>query len=278
MSKEIEQVDEQEMKKKIQEAFNVVAPGYDNPALRFFAKSAKYLPEYLTLKGDEHVLDVATGTGHAAISIAGALPEGHVTGIDFSEGMLERAKAKIEGSGIRNVSLRSMDMQHLDFPDGVFDTAVFSFSIFFVDDMEGVLSHTIKKVKPGGRVLATSFQSGTFSPQVDVFFDRVKKYGVDVPSVWRRLSTPEECKSLFEKTGLAEVCIDTKDIGYYLTDAGQWWDIVWNAGLRRFVSSLSPENLEKFKREHLKDIEGLSTDKGIWLEVKVLYAVGVIKR
>lgn len=271
-------MDEQELKKKLQDAFNVVAPGYDNPALRFFAKSAKYLPEYLNLKGDEHVLDIATGTGHAAISIAGALPKGHVTGIDFSEGMLERAKAKIEGSGIRNVSLRSMDMQHLDFPDGVFDAAVFSFSIFFVDDMEGVLSHAIKKVKTGGKILATSFYGGTFSPLADIFFDRVKKYGVDVPSVWRRLSTPQECFGLFEKAGLTEVRVKIKDIGYYLADSQQWWDIVWNAGLRRYVSGLAPEDLEKFKKEHLGDIDGLSTEKGIWLEVKVVYAVGVIKR
>lgn len=271
-------MDEQELKKKLQDAFNTVAAGYDNPALRFFAKSAKYLPEYLNLKGDEHVLDIATGTGHAAITIAGALPKGHVTGIDFSNGMLERAKAKVKERDIRNISLLSMEMQSLDFPDGTFDAAVFSFSIFFVEDMEGMLRHALKKLKAGGKILATSFYGGTFSPLVDMFFERVKKYGVEVPPTWRRLSTPEECAALFQKAGLSNIQVYIKDIGYYLADSQQWWDIVWNAGLRRFVSGLSPENLERFKRDHLKDIDGLSTDKGIWLEVKVLYAVGVIKR
>lgn len=274
MSKKIEPMNEQEKKKKIQDAFNTVAHGYDNPALRFFPKSAKHLPGYLNLRGNEHILDIATGTGHAAIVLASALPKGRVTGIDFSEGMLARAKAKIEESGVYNVSLLSMDMQALDFPDSTFDAAVFSFSIFFVEDMEGMLRHAMKKVKTEGRILATSFYDGTFSPLVEMFFNGVKKYGVEVPTVWRRLSTPEECKSLFEKTGLAEVSIDTKDIGYYLTDAGQWWDIVWNAGLRRYVSGLSSENLKKFRGDHLKEVEGLSTNKGIWLEVKVLYTQG----
>ncbi len=277
MGKKIEQVNEQEKKKKIQEAFNTVALGYDNPALRFFTESAKHLPQFLNLRGDEHVLDIATGTGHAAISLASSLPKGRVTGIDFSEGMLTRAKAKIEENGICNVSLLSMDMQVLDFPNSTFDAAVFSFSIFFVEDMEGVLRHATEKIKPGGRVLATSFSDGTFSPLVEMFFDRVKKYGVDTPVVWRKLSTLEECRSLFEKAGLTQISVDVKDIGYYLEDARQWWDIVWNAGLRRYVSGLSPQDLEKFKKEHLKDIEGLSTDKGIWLEVKVLYALGVKK-
>jgi ubiquinone/menaquinone biosynthesis C-methylase UbiE len=270
-------MDEQELKKRIKAAFDAVANGYDNPALRFFPESAKHLPEFLKLRGDEHVLDIATGTGHAAISIAGALSEGHVTAIDFSDSMLERARTKISERRIRNISLLPMDMQSLDFPGNTFDAAVFSFSIFFVEDMEVMLRHAIEKIKPGGRVLATSFYGGTFSPQVDIFFERVKKYGVEVPPGWRRLSTPEECAALFEKAGLSNIRVDTKDIGYYLEDAGQWWDIVWNAGLRRYVSGLALEDLEKFKKGHLEDIDRLSTDKGIWLEVKVLYAFGVKK-
>lgn len=266
--------EEQKQKQILQEAFNAVAVGYDRPALRFFSESARHLPGYLNLRGDEHVLDIATGTGHAALALSLVLPKGCVTGIDFSEGMLARAKAKIQERGIRNVSLLPMDMQSLDFPDSAFDAAVFPFSLFFVEDMEGMLRHAIKKVKPRGQVLSTNFHGGTFSPQVDLFFERIKKYGVEIPSAWRRLSTPEECISLFEKAGLAEVRVDTKDIGYYLTDAGQWWEIVWNAGLRRFVSGLSPDDLERFKKEHLKEINALSTHKGIWLEVKVIYVQG----
>lgn len=268
-------MDEQELKKKLREAFDTVADGYDNSSLRFFPESAKFLPGSLNLAGDEHVLDIGTGTGHAAISVAEALPRGRVTGVDFSEGMLARARAKIEERGIRNVSLLAMDMQALDFPDGAFDAALFSFSIFFIEDMEGLLRHVLKKVKTGGRVLATNFHDGTFSPQVDLFFERIKEYGVEMPSAWRRLSTQEECIALFEKAGLTEVRVDTRSLGYYLSDAGQWWDIVWNAGLRRFVSALSPKDLERFKKEHLEEIEGLSTSSGIWLEVKVLYASGV---
>lgn len=266
---------EQELKARLREAFNTVADGYDNNALRFFPDCAGHLPQYLSLRGDEHVLDVATGTGHALISLAGELPKGRVTGIDFSEGMLARARAKIEERGIRNASLISMDMQALDFPENTFDAAVFSFSIFFVEDMVGLLRHAVEKVKPGGKVLATCFYDGTFSPLVDIFFEQIKKYGVETPTPLWRVSTPEECVSLFEKAGLTGVRVDTKDIGYYLIDAGQWWDIVWNAGLRRFVSGLPPEDLERFRGEHLKKIGGLSSSEGIWLEVKIIYAQGI---
>jgi ubiquinone/menaquinone biosynthesis C-methylase UbiE len=269
-----QKMDEQYLKKKIQDSFNTVADGYDSPALRFFSESAKLLPQYLSLKGNEHVLDVATGTGNAALALAGVLKDGLITGIDFSEGMLARAKTKIEERGIHNIRLIFMDMQDLDLPSDNFDAAVLLFSIFFVEDMERQLRRVIEKVKPKGKVLATSFNDGTFSPLVEMFFDRVRKFGVDAPPVWRKLSTPDECISLFEKSGLSEISVDTKNIGYYLEDENQWWDIVWNAGLRRYISGLSPFDLEKFRREHLEEIKGLSVDEGIWLDVKILYARG----
>jgi hypothetical protein len=63
-------------------------------------------------------------------------------------------------------------------------------------------------------------------------------------------------------------------VGYYLESADEWWDIVWNAGFRRLVAQLSPQDRERFKQEHLLEIGALRTDKGIWLDVGVLYTAG----
>ena len=62
-------MDEQELKEFFKSTFNTVAEGYDNSAMRFFPDSAKYISSYLGLKGHEHVLDVATGTGSVALTI-----------------------------------------------------------------------------------------------------------------------------------------------------------------------------------------------------------------
>ena len=78
---------EPQRKIMIKDTFNTVASGYDNRASRFFLESAKHLVTYLDLKGNESVLDVATGTGYAALAIAENMAHGHVTGIDFSVGM-----------------------------------------------------------------------------------------------------------------------------------------------------------------------------------------------
>ena len=68
--------------------------------------------------------------------------------------------------------------------------------------------------------------------------------------------------------------VESKNAGYYLDEAERWWDVVWNAGFRRLVGQLPHDDRERFKREHLEEIEGLTTNDGIWLDVGVLYTVG----
>jgi hypothetical protein len=70
------------------------------------------------------------------------------------------------------------------------------------------------------------------------------------------------------------VSVETRDVGYFLDSAEEWWDIVWNAGFRRYVTQL-PENGKKwFKKEHLQEIENLRTKDGIRLDIGVLYTIG----
>ncbi|MBU1168604.1 MAG: methyltransferase domain-containing protein [Proteobacteria bacterium] len=269
-------MDHQKMKEFFKGTFNAIATGYDNPAMRFFSESADRVSSYLDLKGNEHVLDVATGTGAVALAIAGDLPEGHVTGIDFSKGMLSQAIRKKEAAGICNASFVEMDMQEIDFPDNYFDAAVNSFGLFFMEDMERQLAHIADKVKPGGKVLMSTFYDNSFTPLVDLFRDRLVAYGVQPPSLaWKRVATEEQCIDFFQDSGLGRVSCDRVSCGYFLDSPLGWWDIVWNGGFRGLVNQVSPDRFEQFKTDHLFEVEQRATDQGIWLEMGVLYTLGV---
>ena len=65
-----------------------------------------------------------------------------------------------------------------------------------------------------------------------------------------------------------------KESGYYLKDASDWWDIIWNGGFRGLVNQLSDNDMIRFKAEHLKEVQELSSEKGIWLEMNVLFTMG----
>jgi ubiquinone/menaquinone biosynthesis C-methylase UbiE len=271
--------EQQQLKTILKETFDAVSGGYDGGALRFFPESAKNMAALLDLRGDERVLDVACGTGHATLAIAPKLSKGRVTAVDFSPGMLGQARKKAAALNVRNIEFLERDMQDLGFAESPFDVAVCAFGIFFVMDMEIQLAHIASMVKPGGRVMITNFQESYFHPLKDLFINRLAAYGVqNPPQAWKRIAHEAGCRRLFETAGLADIRIEQKNVGYYLGSQDEWWDIVWNAGFRRLVAQLSRKDQERFKQEHLEEIAALRTDKGIWLDVGVLYTIGTKPR
>jgi ubiquinone/menaquinone biosynthesis C-methylase UbiE len=258
------------------ESFNTVSAGYDKHPLRFFSESARHMARYLLGRHVSHVLDVATGTGNLALEIARTFPDAEVTGIDFSPGMLARAREKADREGVVNARFLEMDMHEMTLPDGSFDAAVCAFGIFFAEDMKEQLQHITTKVRPGGTVVICCFSEDSFQPLVELLSDRLERYGIERPPLrWRLIATEETCLALLRDAGLVKLQVERKELGYFLRDSSEWWDVVWNAGFRRQVGQLSPEALEKFREEHLREIGALRTEDGIWLTVTVLYASGI---
>jgi ubiquinone/menaquinone biosynthesis C-methylase UbiE len=268
-------MDDQQRKALLKETFDAVAGGYDNSALRFFPASAGRMAALLGLRGDEHVLDVACGTGHASLAMARLLPHGRVTAVDFSPGMLAQARHKAAALGAGNVEFLERDMQALGFPDGTFDDAISAFGIFFAEDMDAQLARIVSAVKPGGTVMISCFQERYFHPLKDLLNERLARYGVQPPpQTWKRIASEEGCRDLFKKAGLREIRVVAENLGYFLENAAQWWDIVWNAGFRRMVGRLAPDDQAQFKSEHLEEIAATMTRDGIWLDVGVLFTSG----
>ena len=157
-------MDEQQRKAQLKKTFDTVAEGYGTTGMEFFHHAAAHLPRIFKLKGHEHVLDVASGTGIAATALAPHLPRGKVTGIDLSEGMLAQARARAQSQALDNIELHPMDMQNIGFDNAHFDAANCSFGLFFLPDMQSLLQHIASKVKSGGQVVACSFYQGSFGP------------------------------------------------------------------------------------------------------------------
>ena len=116
----------------------------------------------------DFVLDACCGTGDLAIA---AEREGaFVTGLDFSERMLERARRK--GPGIEWVQ---GDLLAMPFDDGYFNAAVVGFGVRNVDDLERALAELRRVLGEGGRVgiLEITQPRGLLRHFYRVWFDRV---------------------------------------------------------------------------------------------------------
>lgn len=272
---------EDNRKQQIKSTFSEVASGYDNAAMRYFPFCADKLMSLLNLSPGEKLLDVATGTGAAAISAAQLLiPEGRVTAIDFSEAMLNKAEKNINKMALTNIDLHVMDAESLEFRKDYFDYVVCSFGLFFLEDMTAGLQQWSRVCKPGGKIAFTSFGAEAFKPMREMFIEQAKQYGVGPaeegePLGIELLTDPEKCMAYLENAGLENCKVQTEQMGYTLNKADDWWDIVWNSGLRGTLKQLPQEKLGQFKREHLAEVDKLKRKDGIFLNVQVHFSVAV---
>jgi ubiquinone/menaquinone biosynthesis C-methylase UbiE len=153
-----------------------------------------------------------------------------VAAVDFSSGMLAQARRKAAEWKIDNICFIERDMQVLGFEDQ-FDIAVCAFGIFFVEDMETQLAHVASAVRPGGKVAITNFQENYFSPLKELFFDRLAAYSVqNTPQTWRHIAHETGCRALFKDAGLTNVRVETRNVGYYLKGADDWWSMCGTPG------------------------------------------------
>jgi SAM-dependent methyltransferase len=98
------------------------------------------------------VLDLASGTGEPAISLAGRVgSQGHVTALDLSADLLAIAQKRADARGLKNFSVRQADAHSLPFPENSFDLATSRFGVMFFRNPEGALRELRRVLRPGAR-------------------------------------------------------------------------------------------------------------------------------
>ena len=151
--------------------FDRIAPVYDAMnrimTLGLDLRWRRLAAEAVVHPGDR-VLDAACGTGDLAVADlrAGA---GRVTGLDFSEAMLARARRKAPLEWVRG------DMLALPFADETFDVATVGFGVRNVADLELALRELRRVLRPGGRlaILEITQPRGLMKPFYSLWFDRI---------------------------------------------------------------------------------------------------------
>lgn len=260
--------------------FDQVADGYDGAALRFFPFAADRLAQRLAPRPGEKILDVATGTGAVAVAVGQRLRKnqdggGRIMAVDISERMLDRAYANVRRMALHNVDLHPMDAAALEFRDGYFDALTCSFGLFFLPDMVAALREWRRVLRPGGRMLLTSFASDAFAPLAGWFCEQLQACGG--PSIrpedfaWQRLATAEAATALLAGAGFEQIECVTEQLGYHLQAPREWWEIVWNTGFRGRLATLDAEALARFEQRHLERVGAAFEDGKLWLNVPVLF-------
>jgi ubiquinone/menaquinone biosynthesis C-methylase UbiE len=113
------------------------------------------MAELAEIAPGQTVLDVATGLGEPAVTVAARVgPAGRVVAIDTSADMLAFAKARAAKLGLGQIDFRVMDAQAPDLPEAEFDAVLCRWGLMFMTDLDGVLADLRRTLAPGGRLVA----------------------------------------------------------------------------------------------------------------------------
>lgn len=209
---------------KIQTMFTTIAHRYDllNRVLSLGIDRHWRRFAISQLPKDENALylDVATGTCDVALEIVKRIEGSIVKGVDFSEGMLEFGRGKINNAGLEDkIDISFGDATDLPFQENTFDGSIIAFGIRNVQDYKKGISEMGRVVKKGGRVVIlefTTLQNPVIKPLYRFYISRVLPFIGEVisgkkgaykylPDSMLSFPLPEELKRAMEETGLADV-------------------------------------------------------------------------
>ena len=153
----------------VRDTFTSVAPRYDL-ANHLLSGGIDFLWRRKLVKqarqgAHDQILDLATGSGDVALALRyGLSAKVEITGVDFCEPMLERARSKRDQQNLEKEVNQFLvgDCLDLEFPDESFDLITIAFGLRNLADRELGLSEMLRVLKPGGRLMVLEFSQPYF--------------------------------------------------------------------------------------------------------------------
>jgi len=104
----------------------------------------------MVISPGDRILEVGVGTGiNASLYPSNC----HITGIDLSTSMLDKARERVARQGLRNIRLLEMDAGALTFADDSFDIVYAPYLVSVVPDPVKVVTEMRRVCRPGGRIV-----------------------------------------------------------------------------------------------------------------------------
>ncbi|MCG2631057.1 class I SAM-dependent methyltransferase [Bradyrhizobium sp. WYCCWR 13023] len=188
------------------------------------------LLDAVRLQAGTSLLDVASGPG--ALTAEAANRGARTVGVDLSPRMVELAQRLHP-----TTEYREADVEHLPFPDHIFDAVVCAFGLGHFPRPELALAECVRTLSPGGRIAFSWWDDPSRQRVQGIFREAIAEIGVSAPvevpqghNVFR-FSDSAEFLRLLDGAGLTEVKVVEHAATYVVPDT----ETLWHGGLGSLV-------------------------------------------
>jgi ubiquinone/menaquinone biosynthesis C-methylase UbiE len=263
-----------------QRAWNNFSVLYTKIALPEFKPYGDRLIKLAQVRRGMWVLDVATGPGEPALTIAPRVaPNGLVLGIDFSSAMLKTATARARQSGIHNAQFRYMDAERLKLPGMMFDRVFCRFGLMLMPDAELALAEMYRVLVPAGRavvaVWSTQAKVNTLGIVREVLVrHRAFTPPADAPDFFRFGKTGALERAL-RTAGFRDIRSERMTIEWVFADPEDFWKAMKHGpSLKRSLAKLSPSRRRVIQKEVCRRLERFMRGGALRIPNEAVLGVG----
>jgi SAM-dependent methyltransferase len=156
--------------------------------------------QYSEIKRGHHVLDLGSGAGNDCFVARTLVGEnGHVTGIDFTDAMLEKARENLKNSGYRNINFEKGDIEDMPLKDSTFDVVISNCVLNLIPNKNKAFEEIFRVLKPGGHFCISDVVLSGELPQK--LLEAAEMYAGCVSGAIKK----EEYLSLIKHQGFGEI-------------------------------------------------------------------------
>lgn len=204
---------QQAIRDQQKETWNKFSGGWkkwDEFNMNFLKPMGDAIIKALDIKSNDVVLDIASGTGEPALTIASIVTNGEVYATDLSDEMLNIARTYADERNINNMEFKVADISNLPFANNFFDKVSCRLGFMFFPDMQVASNEMFRVCKNGGKI-ATSVWAGPENNVWITLMSKVISNYLEMPPPppgapgMFRCAKPGFIKELFEKAGFKNV-------------------------------------------------------------------------
>jgi len=255
------------------ESWNKSSQGWkkwDDITMRFLKPLGDEMITMLQLKTNDHVLDVATGTGEPGLTMASLVKDGRVTATDLAAEMLAIAKDNAYQRGNKNFETVCCDVSEMPFEDNTFDAISCRLGFMFFPDMQLALREMIRILKPGGRICTAVWSIPEKNPWISISMNTmISKLQLTPPPPGApglfRCANPGFMENLFREEGLKGI-MEKEVQGNLVCDSLEtYWSFITEVACPMAFKQADDATKHLIKDELLGKIQQVNPGRGIQL-------------